>query len=100
MPVFRIQFTLEKITLRRTDNGPLTTDRAPLTMRVHQATSADLDQVIEFNRLLAVESEGKALDLAKLRPGVAAALADEHKGLYFLAEANGQALGQMGGTCE
>src|SRR5262245_51398240 len=69
-------------------------------MRVHQATSADLDQVIEFNRLLAVESEGKALDLAKLRPGVAAALADEHKGLYFLAEANGQALGQMGVTYE
>jgi GNAT superfamily N-acetyltransferase len=71
-----------------------------MTIHVRRATVADLDQVIEFNRLLAEESEGKALDLSKLRPGVAAALADEHKGLYFLAEDDGKALGQMGVTYE
>ncbi|MBI3406806.1 MAG: GNAT family N-acetyltransferase [Planctomycetes bacterium] len=69
-------------------------------MQIRQATAADLDRVVEFNQLLAEESEGKTLDLAKLRPGVAAALADEHKGLYFLAEDSGQAIGQMGVTYE
>jgi GNAT superfamily N-acetyltransferase len=71
-----------------------------MTIHVRRASPADLDEVIEFNRLLAEESEGKTLDLAQLRPGVAAALADEHKGLYFLAEEDGQALGQMGLTYE
>src|SRR5262249_19586039 len=69
-------------------------------LNIRRATAADLEQVIEFNRLLALESEGKELDLEKLRPGVAAALADGHKGLYFLAELDAKALGQMGVTYE
>ena len=69
-------------------------------MHIRQATIADLESVVEFNRLLASESEGKTLDLAKLRPGVAAALEDAHKGLYFLAENKDEALGQMGVTYE
>ena|SRR5437867_4203792 len=67
---------------------------------VRLATPADADVVVEFNRLLALESEGKALDLALLRPGVSAGLADAAKGRYFLAEENGRPLGQMGITYE
>jgi len=70
----------------------------PLTVR--RAVPADAQIIVEFNRLLAEESEGKTLDLAVLRAGVAAALADPHKGPYFLAEENGTPVGQMQVTYE
>jgi predicted ABC-type ATPase/GNAT superfamily N-acetyltransferase len=70
----------------------------PLTIR--QATPADLLPIVEFNRLLALETEGKTLDTAVLEPGVAAVLAEPAKGLYFLAEDNGEAVGQIGTTSE
>lgn len=69
-------------------------------MHIRRATAADIEHVIDFNCRLAEESEGKKLNLAKLRPGVAAALADSSKGVYFLAEEDGKVLGQMGFTYE
>jgi GNAT superfamily N-acetyltransferase len=71
-----------------------------MAFRVRQATPADAAVVVEFNRLLAEESEGKALDLTVLRAGVAAQLADAQKGLYFVAEEDGVLLGQLGLTFE
>src|SRR5262249_9401763 len=59
-----------------------------------------LETVVEFNRLLALESEGKALDGGVLRRGVAALLADSAKGRYFIAELGGQVVGQLMLTCE
>jgi len=70
----------------------------PFTVR--QAGPADAPAIIEFNRLLAEESEGKTLDAAVLEPGVAAVLADPRKGLYFLAEEDRRPVGQMGLTFE
>ena len=70
----------------------------PWTVRA--ATPADAPLVIEFNRRLAEESEGKTLDPAVLGPGVRAALADPRKALYFLAEAEGSVAGQMMVTYE
>ena len=70
----------------------------PITVR--QGTTADASQVCEFNRLLALESEGKTLDMNVLQKGVAAILADPHKGLYFLAEGESQMLGQISVTFE
>jgi GNAT superfamily N-acetyltransferase len=67
---------------------------------IHRAALGDAAVVCEFNRLLALESEGKELDLALLGPGVRAVLADAHKGCYFLAEQDGQVLGQLGLTFE
>jgi GNAT superfamily N-acetyltransferase len=64
-------------------------------MLIRSASAADLDVIIDFNAALAEESEGKSLDRGTLRPGVAAVLADPHKGRYFLAEQNGQVAGQM-----
>jgi GNAT superfamily N-acetyltransferase len=56
----------------------------PLTVR--RAVAADAPLVCEFNRLLALETEGKVLDSAVLAAGVAAGLADPDKALYFMAE--------------
>jgi ribosomal protein S18 acetylase RimI-like enzyme len=70
----------------------------PLSLR--QAGPADAPLLVEFNRLMAEETEGKTLDPAVLGPGVAAALADPHKGLYFVAEEDGVVLGQMMLTTE
>jgi ribosomal protein S18 acetylase RimI-like enzyme len=67
---------------------------------VRRAVAADAPVVVEFNRLLALESEGKELDLAELGPGVAAALADPIKSLYFVAEEDGQVVGQTMVTYE
>jgi GNAT superfamily N-acetyltransferase len=70
----------------------------PMTIRA--ATLADAPVVVEFNCLLAQESEGKTLDAALLTPGVAAGLSDPHKGRYFIAEEDGKVLGQVGVTYE
>jgi GNAT superfamily N-acetyltransferase len=70
----------------------------PWTVRT--ATPADAPVIVEFNHLLARESEGTELDLAVLTRGVQAVLADPHKGLYFLAEGEGQVAGQTGITFE
>jgi GNAT superfamily N-acetyltransferase len=70
----------------------------PLSIR--RADLNDSAVVTEFNRLLAQESEGKALDAAVLGAGVAAGLADPSKGVYFLAEEDGVPVGQMMYTAE
>jgi GNAT superfamily N-acetyltransferase len=70
----------------------------PLSIR--RAGPADAAIVIEFNHLLATESEGKTLDGAVLAAGVTAGLADPRKGVYFLAEEDGVAVGQIMFTTE
>ncbi len=70
----------------------------PFTIR--QAGPADAPVITEFNRLLALESEGKTLHAGVLTAGVAAVLADPVKGLYWLAEEDGRAVGQIGLTFE
>jgi GNAT superfamily N-acetyltransferase len=70
----------------------------PLTVR--RATPADAAVIVEYNRRLAVETEGKTLDAAVVAAGVAAALADPVKGPYFLAVEGDDVLGQMQITYE
>jgi GNAT superfamily N-acetyltransferase len=71
-----------------------------MALILRTASVVDLAVVVEFNRRLAEESEGKTLDPAVLSAGVAAVLQDPHKGLYFLAETDGEVLGQVGITYE
>jgi GNAT superfamily N-acetyltransferase len=71
-----------------------------MSITVRRATPADAAAVVEFNRLLALETEGKKLDLAVLAPGVAAALADPGRALYFVAEVGGAVVGQTMVTFE
>src|SRR5205085_5469840 len=65
-----------------------------------RATAADAPTIVDFNRRLAEESEGKVLDPVVLAAGVAAGLADPDKALYFVAEEGGVILGQLMLTCE
>ena len=67
---------------------------------LRRATPADAAVVVEFNRLLAEESEGKVLDPPVLSAGVAACLADPSKALYFVAEDGGRVVGQVMLTTE
>ncbi len=71
-----------------------------MAIDIRTAAPADAAVVADFNRRLARESEGKELDGALLEHGVRAALADGAKGRYFLAERDGQIVGQLGITFE
>jgi GNAT superfamily N-acetyltransferase len=70
------------------------------TLSVRPATPADAGTIADFNRRLAEESEGLALDAATVAAGVAALLADPAKGTYFVAEEAGQPVGQLMLTVE
>ncbi len=61
-------------------------DPATPPHRIRPATPADLATIVEFNRLLALETEAKVLDPAILESGVAAALADPDRLRYWVAE--------------
>jgi GNAT superfamily N-acetyltransferase len=67
--------------------------QATMPLAVRRATPADAVVIVEFNRLLAEESEGKTLDLNLLAAGVATGLADARKALYFVAEEDGRVVG-------
>lgn len=71
-----------------------------MSLFVRRATVLDAETVAEFNRRLAWESEGKKLDAEVLRHGVAAVLADAHKGFYVMAEREGEVIGQSMVTFE
>jgi ribosomal protein S18 acetylase RimI-like enzyme len=71
-----------------------------MPLAIRRATPGDLDVVVDFNCRLAEESEGKKLDVALLKAGVAQALADSQKALYFLAEDAGVVVGQTMITTE
>jgi ribosomal protein S18 acetylase RimI-like enzyme len=75
-------------------------EEATMPLQIRRGTPDDAPQVIEFNRRLALETEGKTLDADVLARGVAAGLADPDKARYFLAEDEGAVLGQMMITSE
>lgn len=64
-------------------------------IRVRAATAADLDTLIDFNRAMARESEGRELETEPLRAGVSALLEDPTRGFYLLAEVDGVSRGQL-----
>ena len=65
-----------------------------MNITIRQATIDDTAVVVRFNALIASETESKTLDTALLQKGVEALLADPSKGIYFLAESNGNVVGQ------
>ena len=71
-----------------------------MNLIIRPAGVTDADVIYEFNRLMAKETENKDLDPAILKAGVAAVLADPHKGRYLVAELDGKVVGQLGVTLE
>ena len=62
---------------------------------VREASLSDAAIISGFNRLLAEESESKQLNKDVLRAGVEALIRDPRRGQYFVAEANGEIIGQL-----
>jgi GNAT superfamily N-acetyltransferase len=71
-----------------------------MNLIIRPARLADADVICEFNRRLALETENKQLDPAILKSGVNAMLGDASMGRYFVAETEGQVVGQLGVTSE
>jgi ribosomal protein S18 acetylase RimI-like enzyme len=69
-------------------------------MHVRAAQLDDLPTIVEFNRRLALESEAITLSVEVLTLGVRAALLDPAKARYFVAEIDGQVVGQLMHTRE
>ncbi len=69
-------------------------------MKIRDATPADLPFIVAAHAALAFETEGQTLDPAMLQAGVQAVLDDPGLGRYYLAERDGQVLGQLMTTFE
>jgi GNAT superfamily N-acetyltransferase len=63
-------------------------------IQVRRATPADALFVTDFNIRLALETENHRLDEDTVAAGVRAALADENRALYFVAQVGGRVVGQ------
>jgi GNAT superfamily N-acetyltransferase len=64
-------------------------------LQVRSATLSDLEAIVAFNRALAEETEGLQLDADTLRDGVLALLEGRAPGHYWVAELDGQVVGQL-----
>jgi GNAT superfamily N-acetyltransferase len=69
-------------------------------MKIRDATKADAAFIVAANMTLAAETEGQTLERALIEPGVAAVLDDPSLGRYYIAESDGQAVGQLMTTFE
>ena len=67
---------------------------------IRRAVPADWETVAEYNYRLAAETEDLILSRDVLARGVQAALADAGKALYFVAESDGEIIGQAMVTFE
>ncbi|QDU78400.1 putative acetyltransferase [Polystyrenella longa] len=62
---------------------------------IREATTCDIDTLVEYNSQLARETEGKELNRETLRAGLEVLLADSTKGKYLVAEISGKVVGQV-----
>jgi GNAT superfamily N-acetyltransferase len=62
---------------------------------VRVANHHDIPSIVRFNAAMASETERKQLDLNTLTRGVEAILSDSTKGIYYVAESEGRAVGQL-----
>ncbi len=67
---------------------------------IRPARTEDAADIARFNLAMAQETEGKALDPARLRAGVDAVLADARHGFYLVAETDGANAGCLMVTYE
>lgn len=69
-------------------------------LTIRPAADADWETIVEFNCLLAEETEDKRLDPEVIGPGVRAVLGDPKKGRYFVACDGPRIVGQLMHTFE
>lgn len=63
--------------------------------KVVRGEACDVESIVQFQADMAMESEGAILDMEKLRKGVANAMLDESKGIYWVAKVDGNAIGSL-----
>jgi ribosomal protein S18 acetylase RimI-like enzyme len=71
-----------------------------MTFNIRDATRADSEIIARYNSAMASETEGRPLDDTTIRNGVASLLNDARKGRYWVAESNGDVVGQLMVTYE
>lgn len=81
------------------------TERASsdLTMnhiQVRQARSTDVETIARYNIALCRETEGRELDPGTVNQGVSRFVSEGNRGRYFVAEIDGQVVGQAAHTFE
>ena len=64
-------------------------------LQIRKATPADVEFIVQNNQALAKETENLRLDDARLRGGVLAILEERVAGCYWLAERDGEPVGQL-----
>ncbi len=71
-----------------------------MKLKIREATPDDGETIASYNMRLAEETEGRTLPQDIIGPGVAAILSDPGKGRYWVAEVEGQVIGQIMVTYE
>jgi GNAT superfamily N-acetyltransferase len=71
-----------------------------MSLLIREAVRDDRDRIVLFNRAMARETEGRELDQRVVTKGVEKLLADPKKGRYFVAETEGELVGQVAVTTE
>ena len=66
-----------------------------MNIKIRRANVDDAEAIVDYNALIAEETEHRSLDRKILRRGVHAILKDVDKGIYFVAEIDGIIAGQM-----
>ena len=69
-------------------------------MIIRKATITDIDPIVDFQLLMANETEGIELDKPTVTKGVSAVLNDNSKGQYYVAEINNVAVSSLLTTFE
>jgi GNAT superfamily N-acetyltransferase len=69
-------------------------------MKIRLANKEDAPALVAFNQAMALETEGKQLEEAVLRPGVKSVFTDSTKGFYVVAEDKGRIVGGLMVTFE
>ena len=62
---------------------------------ITRGEACDIDRIVQFQADMAMESEGCLLDREKVAKGVAAAMLDESKGMYWVAKFDGKTIGSL-----
>ena len=68
--------------------------------KIRDAAPADATAIAKYNSQMAEETEGRALEPGVIGAGVAHVLADKTKGRYWVAESDGEIVGQLMVTYE
>jgi GNAT superfamily N-acetyltransferase len=67
---------------------------------IRRAGPGDVDRIVLFNQAMARETEGRELDRGILRDGVERLLEDPRRGVYWVAELDGEVAAQLLVTTE